>query len=62
MTELRDGKVCRERCLTSFFADDTNANVCSLDHGNVVTAVADATHSLLGVGADECRNFGFLHG
>ena len=60
VAELLDRKVCRERSLTALLADDTNTDIGGLDHGDVVSTVADAAHAFLGVGADEAGDVGFL--
>ena len=49
VAELLDAEVRRERGLAAFFADDADAYVGGLDHGDVVAAVADAADALLGV-------------
>lgn len=49
VAELLDAEVSRERGLAAFFADDADAHVGGLNHGDVVAAVADAADALLGV-------------
>ena len=62
MAELRYGEVGGERCLFAFFSDDADADVGSLDHRNVVAAVADTAHTLVGERANEARDLGLLRG
>ena len=62
VAELFNAEVGREGRLTTFFADNTDADVGSLNHRDVVAAVTDAAHAFLGVGADQTRNVGFLRG
>ena len=42
--------------METFLSRDADANVRSLNHADVVTAVADATYAFLGVRADKTRN------
>lgn len=60
VAELRHGKVSREAGLLSFLSDDADANICGLDHRDVIAAVADAADAFFGVRADEVGDVGFL--
>ena len=60
MRELGYRKIGSERCLFALFPDNTNTDVCSLDHADVVSAVPDAAHSFLGESANEASNIGLL--
>ena len=60
MRELGYGEIGSERCLFAFFPHNTNTNIRSLDHADVVSAVPDAAHSFLGKGANEARNICLL--
>ena len=60
VVELGDAEVGGERGLSAFFADDADADVCGLDHGDVVAAVADTGYAFLCVFADEEGDVGFL--
>lgn len=51
--ELRDGNVGRACGLETFDTRDTDANVCSLDHADVVGAVANCEQDGLLVLLDE---------
>jgi hypothetical protein len=62
VAELLDGEVGGEGGLPALLSDDSDADVCGLDHADVVAAVADAAHALLGVVADEVGDVGFLRG
>jgi len=62
VAELLNAEVGGERGLAAFFADDADAYVRGLDHGDVVAAVADATDALFGVGANKAGHVGFLRG
>lgn len=62
VVEGGDAEVGGEGGLAAFLADDADADVGGLDHGDVVAAVADAGDAFLGVGADEGRDVGFLGG
>jgi hypothetical protein len=41
ITELCDRNICRSCGLQTFNTTDTNANMGSLDHGNIVGAIAN---------------------
>mmetsp|Transcript_2771 Transcript_2771/g.8936 ORF Transcript_2771/g.8936 Transcript_2771/m.8936 type:complete len:237 (+) Transcript_2771:1024-1734(+) len=58
--KLSDGKVRRERRLLSLLADNAQADVRSLDHGDVVAAVADCSNLLARRGPQEHHNVGLL--
>lgn len=60
VTELLDGEVRGKTGLPPLLADDTDTDICSLDHRNVVSTVADTADSLLSEVLDEHRNIGFL--
>jgi hypothetical protein len=60
VVELGDTEVCGERSLATFFAHNTNANVGSLDHGDVVATITNAADTLLGMLTDQVGNLGFL--
>lgn len=62
VVEGGDAEVCGEGGLTTFLADDADADVGGLDHGDVVATVADAGDAFLGVCADEGCDIGFLCG
>ena len=42
MAELNNRKVCSERCLFAFFSDDTDSDIGSLNHADIVRAIADS--------------------
>ena len=58
--ELCDAKVGSEGGLTAFFADDTDTDVCGLDHADIIAAVTNAGDAFLGESADEEGDVGFL--
>lgn len=60
VVEGGDAEVGGERGLAAFLADDADADVGGLDHGDVVAAVTDAGDAFLGVCADEGCDIGFL--
>ncbi len=62
VVEGGDAEVGGEGGLAAFLADDADADVGGLDHGDVVAAVADAGDAFLGVCADEGCDIGFLSG
>lgn len=62
MAELLDTKVRRKAGLTALLADDTNAYVCRLDHGDVVPTVADTAYAFPSEGTDEPGYVGLLGG
>ena len=62
MVELLDREIGRQTSLPTFLAHNTHAHVRGLDHGNIVSAVADAAHALLGVLLDQLGDLGFLGG
>ena len=62
VVEVCEGEVGGEGGLAAFFADDADADVGGLDHGDVVAAVADGEDAGVRVGADEEGQVGFLGG
>jgi len=58
--ELRDAEVRGEGGLTAFFAYDSDADVCGLDHAYIVAAIAYAGDAFAGIGTDEKCDVGFL--
>ena len=60
MMELGDGEVGGERGLSTFFADNADADVGGLNHGNVVAAVANATDAFVGKFSDQVGYVGLL--
>ena len=60
MVEVRDGEVSGERGLPPLFADDANADVGGLDHGDVVATVTNAGDAFVCMGADEEGDVSFL--
>lgn len=58
--KLLDREVGREAGLPALLAHDAHADVGGLDHRDVVAAVADAAHALLGVLLDELGHLGLL--
>lgn len=60
MRKLGDRKVSREGCLFAFFAYDTNADVCSLDHAHVVATISDTADSFLGESTNQASHICFL--
>lgn len=60
MAELLDREIGRERGLSSFLTDDTNAHVCGLNHRHVVSTVSNTTDALLGELADQTGNVSLL--
>ena len=60
--ELGDGKVGRQGSLFSFFTDNTNAHIRSLDHTNIVASVTDTADPLFRELANEAGNVGLLRG
>ena len=36
--------LAREGDLSAFFAHDTNANICSLDHGHIISTISNSQH------------------
>ena len=45
--ELDDCVVSEDRCLVAFFAHDSNANVGSLYHIDIVESITDAKYQLV---------------
>jgi len=62
MTELSDGEISRQRRLLSFFAFDSNANVCCLYHTHIISSVANSGSSLLRVRFNQLDDLGLLCG
>ena len=62
VVEGGQGEVGGEGGLPAFFAEDADADVGGLDHGDVVAAVADGGDAFVGVRADEGCEGGFLGG
>jgi hypothetical protein len=60
MTELHEREVGRKRGLHAFFADDSKANIRLLYHGDVVSAVANASYPFLIEVFDRPCHEGFL--
>ena len=62
VVELLDGEIGCETGLATFLADDADADVGSLNHRDIVAAVTNAAHALLGVLLDKLGDLGFLRG
>lgn len=62
VTEPDNREVSCQRSLHAFFANDTKANVCFLDHGHVVAAIADTSNYFAGELLNADGNNGFLSG
>lgn len=60
MVELCDAKVGCQGGLTTLLTDNADSDISGLDHGDVVSTVADTADTLFGVLADEIRYFGLL--
>ncbi len=58
--ELQDGEVSGKAGLLALLADNADANISSLYHGDVIAAVTYATDALSGIIANELCNFRFL--
>jgi hypothetical protein len=60
MGELRYAEVCCQTRLSSLFAYYTYTHVCSLDHADIVAAIADTSYAFLRVRTDQMCEIGFL--
>ena len=60
MAELFNREIGGQRCLSTLLSNDTDTDVCCLDHGHVIATVADTTNPLFGVFADEAGDVSFL--
>lgn len=60
--EVLDGKVGRQTGLPPLLADNADAHVRGLDHGDIVAAVANAAHPLPSVLLDQRGDLGLLGG
>ena len=60
VTKLLDRKVGRQTGLSTFLTNNTDTNIGSLNHGNIVATITNTAHALLSVLADELSNLGFL--
>lgn len=47
--ELDNRKVCSERRLHTFLADDSDTDISDLNHGDIISPVADTCNPLIGV-------------
>jgi len=61
MTELCNRKVSSKRCLHSFFTNNTNASMRLLNHGDIVTAIANACNYFASHLFDFLSNLSLLH-
>lgn len=60
MTKLLNGEISRQTSLSTLLAYDSNTDISSLNHGDVVASVADTAHTLLGILANQLGDLGFL--
>jgi hypothetical protein len=60
MTELLNREIGCQTGLSTFFTNNTNTNIGSLDHRDIVATIANTADTLLGVFANELGHLRFL--
>ncbi|KAI6763055.1 hypothetical protein HG530_009035 [Fusarium avenaceum] len=60
MTELLNGEIGRQTSLSTFFTNNTNTNIGSLDHRDIIATIANTADTLLGVFSNKLGHLRFL--
>ena len=53
VAKLGNGEICCEGCLTAFFSYNSDTDIGSLNHGNIIATIANAGYPFLCVSANE---------